>query len=104
VTAPQLAVSRGVIEEMVRLAAFEVPGVARVGHGGPAWLRWFRGSAIQAGLDDGRVRVRLTIVARPGQPLAPLTAQVRAAVAGAVERLLGLELAEVSVLVDAVGG
>jgi uncharacterized alkaline shock family protein YloU len=103
-SAPHLAVSRGVIGEMVRLAAFEVPGVARVGHGGPAWRGWLRGSPIQARLEDGRVRVRLAIVARPGQPLAPLTAQVRAAVAGAVERLLGLELAEVSVLVDGVGG
>ena len=45
----------------------------------------------------------MSIVARPGQPLEPLAAEVRSAVAAAVERLLGMELAEVSVLVDGVG-
>ena len=40
-----------------------------------------------------RVHVTVWLVARPGQPLVPLTAQVRAAVGAAVERLLGLELA-----------
>jgi uncharacterized alkaline shock family protein YloU len=45
----------------------------------------------------------LWIVARPGQPLVPLTGQVRSAVAATVERLLGLELGAVTVLVDGVG-
>ena len=36
---PELTVGRGVIAELVRLAAFEVPGVVRVGRGGPAWRR-----------------------------------------------------------------
>jgi uncharacterized alkaline shock family protein YloU len=36
--------------------------------------------------------------------LVPLTAQVRSAVAATVERLLGLELGGVTVLVDGVGG
>ena len=35
----ELTVGRGVIDEMVRLAAFEVPGVLRVGRGGPALAR-----------------------------------------------------------------
>ncbi len=34
---PILTVGPAVITEMVRLAAFEVPGVARVGRGGPRW-------------------------------------------------------------------
>jgi uncharacterized alkaline shock family protein YloU len=42
-------------------------------------------------------------VARPGQPLAPLAGQVRTTVAATVERLLGLELGSVTVLVDGVG-
>jgi len=33
---PELTVGRGVIAELVRLAAFEVPGVLSVGRGGPA--------------------------------------------------------------------
>ena len=101
-TGPVLTVEKGVITEMVRLAAFEVPGVARVGRGGPRW-RALTGPAVRARLHRDKVEVRLWIVARPGQPLVPLTTQVRAAVAATVERLLGLELGGVTVLVDGVG-
>ena len=101
-TGPILTVETGVITEMVRLAAFEVPGVARVGRGGPRW-RALTGPAVRARLHRDKVEVRLWIVARPGQPLVPLTTQVRAAVAATVERLLGLELGGVTVLVDGVG-
>ena len=101
---PELTVGRGVIAELVRLAAFEVPGVARVGRGGPAWRRILGGPAVSVRQRDDRVLVRLSIVARPGQPLAPLADQVRVAVAATVERLLGLELGAVTVLVDGVGG
>ena len=54
--------------------------------------------------DDDQVVVRVWIVARPGQALGPLTDQVRSAVAATVERLLGLDLGDVTVLVDGVGG
>jgi len=100
---PSLTVGPGVISEMVRLAAFEVPGVAKVGRGGPPW-RALGGRAVATRLRDGRVEVRLWIVARPGQPLGPLASQVRSAVAATIERLLGLELGGVTVLVDGVGG
>lgn len=100
---PTLTVGPGVIREMVRLAAFEVPGVAKVGRGGPPW-RALAGRAVSARVRNDRVEVRLWIVARPGHPLGPLAAQVRAAVAATVERLLGLELGAVTVLVDGVGG
>jgi uncharacterized alkaline shock family protein YloU len=103
VTGPILTVEKGVITEMVRLAAFEVPGVARVGRGGARWRALF-GPAVSARLHRDKVEVRLWIVARPGQPLVPLTAQVRSAVAATVERLLGLELGGVTVLIDGVGG
>jgi uncharacterized alkaline shock family protein YloU len=101
---PELTVGRGVIAELVRLAAFEVPGVARVGRGGPAWRRILGGPAVSVRQRDDRVLVRLSIVARPGQPLVPLADQVRAAVAATVERLLGLDLGAVTVVVDGVGG
>jgi uncharacterized alkaline shock family protein YloU len=101
---PEVTVGRGVIAELVRLAAFEVPGVARVGRGGPAWRRFVGGPAVSVRIREERVLVRLWLVARPGQALAPLTAQVRATVAATVERLLGLELGTVTVLVDGVGG
>lgn len=101
---PELTVGRRVIAEMVRLAAFEVPGVARVGRGGPPWRAFFAGPAVTTRLSDEGVRVRVWIVARPGQPLVPLTRQVRAAVGATVERLLGLRLDSVTVTVDGVGG
>jgi uncharacterized alkaline shock family protein YloU len=49
------------------------------------------------------VDVRVVVIARPGQPLGPVADQVRAAVGAAVERLLGMELGAVTVLVDGVG-
>jgi uncharacterized alkaline shock family protein YloU len=89
---------------MVRLAAFEVPGVQAVGRSGPLWRRLLLGPAVDVRLDGNRVSVGVAVVARPGQPLRPLVAQVRGAVTAAVERLLGLELEGVSVTVDGVGG
>jgi len=104
VSGPELTVGQGVIAELVRLAAFEVPGVARVGHGGPAWRSWLAPTPVDVRVRDDRVLVRLRIVARPGHALAPLAAQVRTAVAATVERLLGLDLGAVTVIVDGVGG
>lgn len=101
---PELTVGKGVIDEMVRLAAFEVPGVARVSRGGPAWRAFLAGPAVMTQLSDSGVRVRIWVVARPGQALPPLADQVRAAVGAAIERLLGLRLESVVVTVDGVGG
>ena len=101
---PEVTVGRGVIAELVRLAAFEVPGVARVGRGGPFWRRVVGGPAVSVRIRDDRVLVRLWVVARPGHALGPLTAQIRGTVAATVERVLGLELGAVTVLVDGVGG
>ena len=78
-TGPQLTVGRGVILELVRLAAFEVPGVARVGRGGPGWRRVLGGPAVSVQFRNDRVLVRTWIVARPGQALGALAGQVRAA-------------------------
>jgi uncharacterized alkaline shock family protein YloU len=100
---PALSVGPGVIRETVRLAALEVPGVVRVGRGGPRWRDTLAGSPVRVRVRDGRVHVTIRLVARPRQRLVPLTGQVREAVAGAVVRLLGLELGGVTVLVDGVG-
>jgi uncharacterized alkaline shock family protein YloU len=101
---PVLTVGRNVIAELVRTAAFEVPGVARVGYGGPPWRSWLGGPSVRVRVVDDRVLVRMRIVARPGHALGPLAAQVRTAVAATVERLLGLDLGAVTVIVDGVGG
>jgi uncharacterized alkaline shock family protein YloU len=104
VSGPEVTVGKAVIGELVRLAAFEVPGVARVGRGGAAWRHWLGGPAVSVRIRDERVLVRVWVVARPGQPLRPLAAQIRGTVAATIERLLGLELGTVTVLVDGVGG
>ena len=103
---PELTVGRGVIAELVRLAAFEVPGVVarRPRRAGLAALaRRARGR--RSGSATSASLVRLWVVARPGPGArAARRAQVRTTVAATVERLLGLELGTVTVLVDGVGG
>jgi len=100
---PTLSVGPGVIRDTVRLAALEVPGVLRVGRGGPPWRDSLGGSPVRVRIRDGQVHVTVWLVARPRQRLVPLTRQVRSAVGAAVVRLLGLELGGVTVLVDGVG-
>jgi 2-hydroxycyclohexanecarboxyl-CoA dehydrogenase len=92
VTGPDLTVGRRVVDEMVRLAAYEIPGVARVSRGGPRWRALLAGPAVVTHLSDDGVRVRVWIVARPGQPPVDLTASVRAAVAEAERRLGAIDI------------
>ena len=102
---PELTVGRGVIAELVRLAAFEVPGVARVGPGGPAWLRLAalaRRSASASATSASSSACAWS--PGPGQALGPMAVSVRRSVAATVERLLGLDLDGVTVIVDGVGG
>ena len=102
---PELTVGRGVIAELVRLAALEVPGVARVGRGGPAWRRLLGGRPVSVRIrDDARRSSGCGSSPARASRSAPLAGQVRTTVAATVERLLGLELGAVTVLVDGVGG
>jgi uncharacterized alkaline shock family protein YloU len=102
-TAPGLAVSHPVIRDVIRRAALEVPGVLRVGRGGPAWRRALSGRAVGIHLRDGALEARVVVVARAAQPLPKLALDVQVAVGMAIVRLLGLELGAVSVVVDGVG-
>lgn len=103
-SSPSFAVGRVVTADIVRLAALEVPGVIRVSRGGSAIRRLLTGSPILVRIQHGRVNARIWLVARPGQNLPALAASVRSAVGGAIERLLGLELGAVTVVVDGIGG
>ena len=47
VSGPELTVGTSVIAELVRLAALEVPGVARVGRGGALWRQVLGGRAVK---------------------------------------------------------
>jgi uncharacterized alkaline shock family protein YloU len=101
--AADLSVGRGVIVEVARLAALEVPDVLRVARRGPPWRAALAGPPIMVRVRRDGVVVRLRIIARPGADLAITGRRVREAVGRAVERLLGLEVQEVSVLIDGVG-
>lgn len=101
--APDLSVGRGVIVEVARLAALEVPEVLRVARRGPPWRAALAGPPIMVRVRADGVVVRLRIIARPGADLTATGRRVREAVGRAVERLLGLQVLEVSVLVDGVG-
>ena len=98
-----LTVARRVITEVVSHAALEAPGVLRVARGGPRRRSWLRGAPLRVRVRHGRVEARLHVVARPGQSLPAVTSEVRAATGAAIERLLGLEVADVTVIVDGVG-
>ncbi len=102
-TKPELTISHGVIDEMVRLATIAVPGVARVSRGGPAWRAALAGPATVTRVVDDGVRIRVWVVARPGQRLPTLATEVRNAICATVERLLDLHLDSVTVTVDGVG-
>jgi uncharacterized alkaline shock family protein YloU len=101
---PVLSVGRGVIAEVARLAALGVPEVLRVGRAAPPWRVLLAGSPVRVSVRDGDVTIRLWLVARPSADLVAAAAAVRSSVATAIERLLGLRVAGVTVVVDGVGG
>ena len=98
-----LSVGRSVIVEVARLAALEVPDVLRVARRGPPWRAALAGPPIVVRVRTEGVVVRLRIIARPGADLAATGRRVRESVGRAVERMLGLHVQEVSVLIDGVG-
>lgn len=100
---PRVTVARRVVAEMIALAALEVPGVGRVSRGGPRWRAWLAGAPMEVRIREGRVEARVHLVARPNQSLPALTRDVQAAVGVAIERLLGMQVGRVTVVVDAVG-
>jgi uncharacterized alkaline shock family protein YloU len=100
---PDLTVGHGVIVEVARLAALEVPDVLRVSRGGPAWRRVLSGPPIRVHVRKGVVDVRVWFIARPGSDLIATAERVRSTVAAAMQRLLGLSLGTVTVYVDGVG-
>lgn len=98
-----LSVGRGVIVEVARLAALEVPEVLQVARRGPRWRAALAGPAVMVRMKPEGVVVRLRIIARPGADLTETGHRVREAVGRAVERMLGVHVHEVSVLIDGVG-
>jgi uncharacterized alkaline shock family protein YloU len=98
-----VSVAHAVVARMVRRAAVAAPGVVRVARGGPAALTLIAPPAVAVRERTDGLHVRITVVARPGHDLRVVARDVRDAIAVTVERLLGLELAEVTVVIDGVG-
>ncbi len=99
----QLSGGRGVIVEVATLAAQEVPEVLQDARRGPPWRAALAGPPIMVRVRKEGVELELRIIARPGADLVHAGRQVREAVGRAVERLLGLQVRSVTVLVDGVG-
>ena len=100
----ELSVGRGVIVDVVRAAALEIPDVLRVTRRGPRWRAALAGPATMVRVRPEGVEIELRFSARPGADLVATGRHVRDAVGLAVQRLLGLEVRSVTVLVDGVGG
>jgi hypothetical protein len=75
----------------------------RVLAAGPRWRAALAGPPIVRPRPRRRVRSSLRIIARPGADLAARLGACARHVGRAVERLLGLDVRTVSVLVDGVG-
>jgi len=99
----ELTVGRAVIVDVVRQAALEIPDVLAVARRGPRWRAALAGAPIAVRVESDGVEVELRVIARPGTDLVAAGRHVREAVGLAVDRLLGLEVRSVTVLVDGVG-
>lgn len=99
----ELTVGREVIVEVARRAALEIPDVLKVARRGPPWRAALAGPPVSVRVRREGVEVELRIIARPGADLVQAGRHVREAVGRAVERLLGLEVRSVTVLIDGVG-
>ncbi len=103
-TAEELRVSGSVVRELIRLAASDVPGVVRIGRGGPRWRRRLGGDPVHAVVRKGEVDVTVWLIARGGASIPRIAETVRAATADTIERLLALRTSRVTVVVDGVAG
>lgn len=96
-----------VIAKVAGIAAREVPGVFALGGGAARVVGAIREAIGGADLSQGikvevgetQVAVDITIVVEYPLPLQDVAAAVRAAVAQAIEQLIGMEVAEINVTV-----
>ena len=97
-----------VVAKVAGIAAREVPGVFALGGGAARVVGAIREAMGGADLTQGikvevgetQVAVDITIVVEYPQPLQAVAGDVRAAVARAIEQLIGMEVAEINVTVS----
>jgi len=101
-------VANEVVARIAALAALEVPGVAGMYQpAGQQIERMLRRHVAHRGvrvelLADERLRLDLYVVMATGTELPPMGAEVQRRVADAIDKMLGLEIAEVNVFVSEV--
>lgn len=99
-----VSVRHRVIAAVAAAAASDVPGVVRVARGHGPLLGRLAGPPVRTESREGRIDVRVWLLARRGASLPDLAERVRLAVARAVERQMGQQLGEVTAIVDGVRG
>jgi uncharacterized alkaline shock family protein YloU len=97
-----------VVAKVVGIAAREVAGVHSLGNGAARAIGAIRGAMGQRDLSQGvkvevgekQVAADITIVAEYPVPLQQVAEDVRSAVSGALESIVGMEVAEVNVTIQ----
>lgn len=106
--AGKTTIAEGVVAKVAGIAAREVPGVFALGGGGARAFGAIRDAVNATDLSQGvkvevgetQAAADLTIVVEYPAPIQEVASNVRAAVAGAISRLVGLEVVEVNVEVN----
>lgn len=96
-----IQVSPSVLATLVRLTAVGVPGVARVGGGRPAWLRWLPlrrvGPGVRVRVQPDGVRAEVELVVQQGHNMLEVASRVQQQVAEALEKMVGIPVRAVDV-------
>ncbi len=106
--AGKTVIADGVVAKVAGIAAREVPGVYALGGGGARAFGAIRDAinatdltqGVKVEVGDTQAAADLTIVVEYPAPIQDVANNVRAAVAGAISRLVGLEVVEVNVEVN----
>ncbi|MFJ2534300.1 Asp23/Gls24 family envelope stress response protein [Microbacterium maritypicum] len=106
--AGKTTIADGVVAKVAGIAAREVPGVYALGGGGARAFGAIRdvinatdlAQGVKVEVGDTQAAADLTIVVEYPAPIQDVANNVRAAVAGAISRLVGLEVVEVNVEVN----
>ncbi|MFK0402513.1 Asp23/Gls24 family envelope stress response protein [Microbacterium sp. NPDC090225] len=101
-------IAEGVVAKVAGIAAREVPGVYALGGGGARAFGAIRdvinatdlAQGVKVEVGETQAAADLTIVVEYPAPIQTVANNVRAAVAGAITRLVGLEVVEVNVEVN----
>ncbi|PVE98674.1 Asp23/Gls24 family envelope stress response protein [Microbacterium sp. TPD7012] len=106
--AGKTVIADGVVAKVAGIAAREVPGVFALGGGGARAFGAIRdvinatdlAQGVKVEVGETQAAADLTIVVEYPAPIQEVASNVRSAVAGAISRLVGLEVVEVNVEVN----